>query len=219
MKKIVVCFITCAVMISVILCLITDFNLYDSGTKTLDCEKDGIIFSITAFDGKNESEAFIKCLGHAWLSIDNKTDKSIFLKDYEILPNETLTFSVWAIEKHFGVVYNLEAQFISQYGRYDGRKSISVNIEESKLEEISRLIDENNNWTMIKNCSAWSINMWNSIVESQAKVKTQTLIYTPERLQKSLNEYVCVETNHDFSRAGKVFLYEKNLRTESVLCD
>lgn len=32
--------------------------------RTLPCEEEGLILSITTFDGKSESKPFLKCFGH-----------------------------------------------------------------------------------------------------------------------------------------------------------
>lgn len=34
--------------------------------RTLPCEEEGLILSITTFDGKSESKPFLKCFGHTW---------------------------------------------------------------------------------------------------------------------------------------------------------
>lgn len=35
--------------------------------RTLPCEEEGLILSITTFDGKSESKPFLKCFGHTWI--------------------------------------------------------------------------------------------------------------------------------------------------------
>jgi len=34
--------------------------------RTLPCKEEGLILSITTFDGKSESKPFLKCFGHTW---------------------------------------------------------------------------------------------------------------------------------------------------------
>ena len=38
--------------------------------RTLPCEEEGLILSITTFDGKSESKPFLKCFGHTWIGLD-----------------------------------------------------------------------------------------------------------------------------------------------------
>ena len=199
-------------------CFCFDFNSYNRQFKTVSCDENGIIFSITTFDGENETEPFVKSLGHAWLSVDNRSGHSVYIKDYEIKNNETVTLSVWAISEIAGVFFNLESNFVSKCNRYVGRQSLSVNIEESQLKAIEQYIDKNNNWAIIKNCTFWSIQLWNEIVEDKFKLKTQTLVYTPKRLEKALSEFDCIEVDKDFSRCGEVFFYQNGIRTELQLC-
>ncbi|MBQ0102356.1 MAG: hypothetical protein KBT31_06140 [Firmicutes bacterium] len=210
--------LSAALIIAAALFLYIDFNSYAVGSKTVDHTDGGLILSITAFDGKNESEPFVKCLGHAWISIENKTGHPVRIMDNEVKDCSEITFSVWAISDHFGVVFNLEPHFISEYGRYVGRKSLSVNIDETKLEAVEDYIARNDRWELGKNCSYWSIGLWNEVVGDAYRLKTQTLVYTPTRLIKSLDEYDCVETDRDFSDCGEIFFYINGERTELDLC-
>lgn len=193
-------------------------SAYESQSKTIPCEDNGIIFSITTFNGDNESKPFVKCLGHTWLSVDNQSGHSVYIKDYEIKNDEMITFSVWAVSDLPGLLFNLEADYISAYGRYVGRKTLSANIEESQLKIIEAYIDQRDRWTLSKNCSYWSIHLWNEVVDEAFKLKTQTLFYTPKRLEKSFCEFDCVEVDKDFSRAGCIFCYRDGVRTELRLC-
>ena len=201
-----------------IICLFIDFNKYSTNSKHLSHDDKGIVFSITTFDGVNECKPFVKCLGHTWLSLDNYSGHSIYLKDYEIKNNETLTFSVWAISAHKGVYFNLEPNFIKDYGRYSGCQSLSVNIDENQLAKIEDFINKNNKWASIKNCSYWSIHLWNKIVDDRFNMKTQTIVYTPKKLLKSLKEYDCLITDKDFSNAKDVFFYHKGSKEVLKLC-
>ena len=127
---------------------VTDINNTDiSNTNNV------LIFSITTYDGVTESKPFVKSLGHSWVSLENKTGHSVFIKDYELQNNQAVAFSVWSISGHGGVYFNIEPNFIKQNGRYDGRKSLSVNIDESKLDDIQDFINNNDRWTSLKNCS------------------------------------------------------------------
>ena len=41
--------------LTAVICLWFDFNVYESRSKTISCEDDGIIFSITTFNGDSET--------------------------------------------------------------------------------------------------------------------------------------------------------------------
>lgn len=49
--------------------------------RTLPCKEEGLILSITTFDGKSESKPFLKCFGHTWIGLDNRTGHTVYLKD------------------------------------------------------------------------------------------------------------------------------------------
>lgn len=112
---------------------------------------------------------------------------------------------------------NAEA-YISTYDRYVGRKSLSVNIGEPQLKIIEAYIDQKDKWSLGKNCSYWSVRLWNEVVDEAFGLKTQTLFYTPKRLERSFCEFDCVEADKDFSRAGHIFCYRDGVRTELELC-
>lgn len=56
--------------------------------RTLPCEEEGLILSITTFDGKSESKPFLKCFGHTWIGLDNRTGHTVYLKDRAIPDGE-----------------------------------------------------------------------------------------------------------------------------------
>lgn len=112
----------------------------------------------------------------------------------------------------------MEPGYIRDYGRYVGRRSLSANIGEEQLRMIEAYIDREDGWTLGGNCSRWSLRLWNAVVEEDFTLKTQTLVYTPERVEKALCEFDCVETDRDFSRAGNIFCLRDGVRTELALC-
>lgn len=96
----------------------------------------------------------------------------------------------------------MEPGYIRDYGRYVGRRSLSANIGEEQLRTIEAYIDREDGWTLGGNCSRWSLRLWNAVVEEDFALKTQTLVYTPERVEKALCEFDCVETDRDFPGRG-----------------
>ena len=56
--------------------------------RTLPCKEEGLILSITTFDGKSESKPFLKCFGHTWIGLDNRTGHTVYLKDRAIPDGE-----------------------------------------------------------------------------------------------------------------------------------
>ena len=129
----------------------------------------------------------------------------MYIKGHELRHDEMMTFSVWAVSDLPGLLFNLEADYIEAYGRYAGRKSLSVNIEETQLKEIEAYMDRSGQWTPGRNCSYWSVQLWNEVVDEAFALK-------------SLYEFDCVETDKDFSRAGHIFCCRDGVRTELQLC-
>lgn len=73
--------------------------------RTLPCKEEGLILSITTFDGKSESKPFLKCFGHTWIGLDNRTGHTVYLKDRAIPDGEMVTFSVWAVSGLSGLLF------------------------------------------------------------------------------------------------------------------
>ena len=149
--------------------------------RTLPCEEEGLILSITTFDGKSESKPFLKCFGHTWIGLDNRTGHTVYLKDRAIPDGEMVTFSVWAVSGLSGLLFDLEPCYIANYGRYTGRLSLSTNIGEEQLKVIEDYMEQHDKWTVDKNCSYWSIHLWNEVVGEDAALKIRGFVCTPEK--------------------------------------
>lgn len=121
--------------------------------RTLPCKEEGLILSITTFDGKSESKPFLKCFGHTWIGLDNRTGHTVYLKDRAIPDGEMVTFSVWAVSGLSGLLFDLEPCYIANYGRYTGRLSLSTNIGEEQLKVIEDYMEQHDKWTVDKDFS------------------------------------------------------------------
>ncbi len=186
--------------------------------RTLPCEDEGLILSITTFDGKSESKPFLKCFGHTWIGLDNRTGHTVYLKDRAIPDGEMVTFSVWAVSGLSGLLFDLEPCYIANYGRYTGRLSLSTNIGEEQLKVIEDYMEQHDKWTVDKNCSYWSIHLWNEVVGKDAALKIRGFVCTPEKIEQAFSAFDCVEVDKDFSRAGGIHCYKDGERTELQLC-
>ena len=80
--------------------------------RTLPCEDEGLILSITTFDGKSESKPFLKCFGHTWIGLDNRTGHTVYLKDRAIPDGEMITFSVWAVSGLSGLLFDFQGYYM-----------------------------------------------------------------------------------------------------------
>ena len=84
---------------------------------------------------------------------------------------------------------------------------------------------------MDKNCSYWSIHLWNAVVGEDAALKIRGFVCTnevcnvgaanvctPEKIEQAFSAFDGVEVNKDFSRAGGIYCYKDGERTELQLC-
>jgi len=131
---------------------------------------------------------------------------------------EMVTFSVWAVSGLSGLLFDLEPCYIANYGRYTGRLSLSTNIGEEQLKVIEDYMEQHDKWTVDKNCSYWSIHLWNAVVGEDAALKIRGFVCTPEKIEQAFSAFDGVEVNKDFSRAGGIYCYKDGERTELQLC-
>lgn len=152
------------------------------------------------------------------IGLDNRTGHTVYLKDRAIPDGEMVTFSVWAVSGLSGLLFDLEPCYIAHYGRYTGRLSLSTNIREEQLKVIEDYMEQHDKWTVDKNCSYWSIHLWNEVVDEDAALKIRGFVCTPEKIEQAFSAFDCVEVDKDFSRAGDIYCYKDGERTELQLC-
>ena len=149
---------------------------------------------------------------------DNRTGHTVYLKDRAIPDGEMVTFSVWAVSGLSGLLFDLEPCYIANYGRYTGRLSLSTNIGEEQLKVIEDYMEQHDKWTVDKNCSYWSVHLWNAVVGEDAALKIRGFVCTPEKIEQAFSAFDGVEVDKDFSRAGGIYCYKDGERTELQLC-
>ena len=68
-------------------------------------------------------------------------------------------------------------------------------------------MEQHDKWTVDKNCSYWSIHLWNEVVGEDAALKIRGFVCTPEKIEQAFSAFDCVEVNKDFlSRRGHLLL-------------
>lgn len=219
MKKKIIIILSIVLFIGIsLLFIVCDFNHYVYNSKDMECNNEGIILSINTYDGKRDSEFFVKSYGHSWISIENKLDEDINLLDFVIKKNEVVTISVYGIINRSCVTFNFEPHFINSENRYQDRISLSTNITVDDMLKVEKFIKESSGWEVFKNCSYFTIKLWNTIVKDEYKVKEQNLVYTPTRLKKSMHEFNNYTSKMDYKfKPNNTYIYENNTLIEVTL--
>lgn len=177
-----------------ILCSLILLLLLSACGKSVDIIKDAIVIdesaiallSLVTYDGKNESNYGLMNLGHAFITVENIGDDAIEVYGIEVLPTEEITFSAWNTSLHAGVWFNIESAYIKDFARYEDRYSLTVGLNDlSEIEKLSTFISNNDIWTVKKNCSYFSIKLWNEMVSDNYKLDT-SLITRPIVLKKEI---------------------------------
>lgn len=140
-------------------------------------DKAVIKLSIYAFGPAAPTEAISSTNQHTWLTVTNTTLESVYFLDYEILPWETMSISIWpdvsGYKKHGGVYINREeAEYIN--GRECMTYSIMITLDQ--LAEIAKNTpkesyyhDGKSDWKVgdngWHNCTTYSTEMWNLVAD------------------------------------------------------
>lgn len=158
--------------------------------------EDIALLSIYADDGKSESNFLLRNYGHAFLSVKNISENNITVGDRLVVPNETITIGLWNILEHFGVWYNIEGNYISEYDKYSHRVSLTIGINTSDIEEISNMIAKSDRWSPFFNCSTFAMKTWNLVAEDSEKIDSKLLV-SPKYLVNKITKFSGHEKNRE----------------------
>lgn len=151
------------------------------------------IFSLT--QSNKDTLPLLLNLGHSFITIENTSSDNMTIGNYELTPNETICIGTWSISNHFGVWYNVESNYNSKYNRYDGRISLTKEISSNDITTITTFIAKHNYWNPFRNCSYFALNLWNSVADSNEKLK-KPIIYSPTHVTQEIKKF----NNYEYNR-------------------
>lgn len=207
-------------LLSIIIAFILLFTITGCNNKkrTLQERKDGdnILLSIYSDNGSSDSRFLIKSFGHSFLTVKNLADEPIYIRDYKIEKFDELSFGAWGIDDHFGVWYDLEAQYQHKAKRYKGVVSISQYINIDKMALINDFLETHDTWTFNHNCTYLAISIWNMCVEKKDCFELKTL-NSPSRLHKLIKKFDSYEKNRSMIMHEYAFTYIDGVLKKYVL--
>ena len=56
-------------------------------------------------------------------------------------------------------------------------------------------MEQHDQWTVNKNCSYWSIHLWNAVVDEDAALKIRGFVCTLEKIEQAFSAFDCVEVD------------------------
>lgn len=200
------------VISAIFVCMLSLFLVACSGkdntrVATINADDD-IIMTIYAYDGAGESRFGLLNLGHSFLSFENKTTETIKIGKYDLPAGDIVTISTWSISEHFGIWYNTESNYIKYYDKYNGRFSVSVGLEVDCLDKMNKFIENNDKWLPTKNCTNFSVGLWNTLCEKEERVSTP-LIYTPSKLTQDIKSFTSFEKNKEITVSDRFGYFDK----------
>lgn len=175
MKK-VLCFL-------ILVCTIFVCSCSPQKIEITPIEDDVATMTIVSFDGKGESVYGLMNLGHTFIAIENTSSDDMMIGKYILNPGKTVTVAVWSILEHFGVWYNVESNYIEYCNKYNGRVSLSKEINEEDVKKISEFIKSNDNWDPYRNCGYFATKLWNTVAKDKEFINGGT---TPSNIAKSI---------------------------------
>lgn len=110
---------------------------------------------------------------HAFLSIRNKTNSTIYVLGVPVTPNGAITVGTYGnqLSKYGqGVFTNLDAYRIKYKGKYKTRVSLSMNIDYAQLNTIQQTMRVNNEYSYYHNCAWFSERVWNSVAPASKHI-------------------------------------------------
>lgn len=155
---------------------------------------DKVKLTLFTYDGKGESHFGLMNLGHSFLSIENISDEDITVGKMLVGAGEEIALGTWSVKSHFGVWYNLEGNYTKDYRKYDGRISITIGLTLDDLNKVNEYIEDNDHWSVFKNCSYFALNLYN-LVASDSEYIATPLIYTPSYIAGFIKKFDTYETN------------------------
>ncbi len=169
--------------------------------------------TLITHNGEGEGAFLLPNLGHSFFMVENVSSEDIFVFNYCVKPNEKCTISTWCIKGNFGVWIDVESAYINAHNKYDGRISVEKQIDAEDLEKINKYIQKNNTWNVFKNCSAFSVGVWNTVAK-QSEQLFLDLIPTPTKVAKEIKKFENYKTNVVCSNTNN-FRYFKNAKYNS----
>lgn len=192
------------IFISTTLCACSNSDrLYQTNIK----EDDIAYITLFSFSGEDEAKYGLMNLGHAFLSIENISDKDIEIYNYIIPSGESISLGSWSLSKHLGVWINIESNYIQLDNKYKGRYSITTGINESDLEILNNTIAKKDKWGLLKNCSYFAYTIWNSIAEDNEKINKPNFLYTPTYLEEEIRKFDNFEVNRPIKSNSNCYYF------------
>ncbi len=135
-------------------------------------------------------------LGHAFISFKNTYSSPITVGALSVGRGSEITFGTWDISAHKGVWYNLEAFCINHKGKMPNRVSLSMKVTISDIETINSVIEENDKWNLLVNCSTFASKVWNSVSSTKLFAGFLTTPDTPN----TLASIIMLHSNYEKNR-------------------
>lgn len=168
--------------------------------------------TLISYDGKDECSYLIQSYGHSFLMLQNTSETPLPLTgDAVLAPGESVTFGWWAIDRHLGLWFNVESEYIHKAGRYGERVSVSADLSEEQLTRLRAFLEKNDSYSPLGNCAKKAAACWNEVLPENAIILG--FFATPGELCAELKRFESAQEKCPVPDCGKAFFLLNGTRT------
>lgn len=143
-------------------------------------------------DSGSSTPKTFSIFGHTFFAVLNTSKTKIKVGKYKLSPNAFLTLGTWGnIPDGKKIYYNVEKyRMINTSTKYLPNVYLSKKVTKSQLNKLSSTINDNNQWSVMKNCARFARYCWNSMVgkKSKLRIKAASIIETPAAIYKKIKK-------------------------------
>jgi len=154
--------------------------------------------TVFAYDGASDKFPFVPNFGHAFASVKNLSAEPAVFYGYTLESGEEATFGTWVQTAGGGIWFNLEAQYIHNYGRYGGVVSVSRMLPPSGIAAVEDYMRRKGEWLFTYNCSAFVAGLWNAAAGADERMDEYKLS-SPARLKRQIERFESRETDRQLA--------------------
>ena len=182
-------FIVMVIFAIILFCIITVSTANEYLYTITDKRKDDIaVLTMCADECSSECKNLLMSFGHSFFVIENISDEDISVYNYKIPAGEFATFSWWAVDKHMGIWFNIESNYINLTNRYANIECVGMYLDEQELNKLTDYMESNDRYTPIYNCSKQVTKCWNYIAETNEKIADYAIV-TPEKVKQQIMNF------------------------------
>lgn len=181
----------CLIMFVILICaagISSDAEMSYAYSTVAKTTEDVVLLTMCTDECKKECNNMLMSFGHAFFYAENISDSDVYIYNYKLSPRESVTFSWWAVDRHMGIWFNIESNYITLANRYSDIACIGMYLNNDEIAKLNTFMENNDRYTPISNCSKQVMTCWNVLAERGEAIMTST-IATPSILKREIMKF------------------------------